>query len=51
MDEGGRWFRRRESGLGWTPVSWQGWLVTLLGVVVVLLVDLAILGRIGIHHR
>ena len=24
------WFRRRRVGLGWRPVSWQGWLVTLL---------------------
>jgi len=30
------WFRRRRFGLGWTPCSWQGWLVTLayLGLVV-----------------
>ena len=33
------WFRRRRVGLGWTPVSWQGWLVTVVaagGVVGVL---------------
>jgi ABC-2 type transport system ATP-binding protein len=24
------WFRRRRSGLGWRPVAWQGWLVTLV---------------------
>jgi ABC-2 type transport system ATP-binding protein len=33
------WFRRRRAGVGWRPVSWQGWLVTLLaisGVVAVL---------------
>lgn len=23
------WFRPRVTGTGWTPVSWQGWLVTL----------------------
>jgi len=23
------WFRRRMVGLGWRPVTWQGWLVTL----------------------
>jgi ABC-2 type transport system ATP-binding protein len=22
------WFRRRRVGLGWRPVSWQGWLIT-----------------------
>ncbi len=27
-----RWFRRRRVGFGWRPVSWQGWLVTLLAV-------------------
>ena len=26
------WFRRRQVGLGWRPVSWQGWLVTVLAV-------------------
>jgi len=24
------WFRRRRAGLGWRPVSWQGWLVSVL---------------------
>jgi ABC-2 type transport system ATP-binding protein len=24
-----QWFRRRRIGLGWRPVSWQGWLITL----------------------
>jgi hypothetical protein len=27
-----RWFRRRRVGFGWRPVSWQGWLITLLAV-------------------
>ncbi len=26
------WFRRRRVGLGWRPVAWQGWLVTLAAV-------------------
>jgi ABC-2 type transport system ATP-binding protein len=30
------WFRRRRVGLGWRPVSWQGWLVS--GVAAVLVV-------------
>jgi hypothetical protein len=30
------WFRRRTVGLGWRPASWQGWLITLVGVVVVI---------------
>ncbi len=24
------WFKRKLYGWGWTPVTWQGWLVTLL---------------------
>ena len=27
-----RWFRRRRIGFGWRPVSWQGWVITLLAV-------------------
>jgi hypothetical protein len=23
------WFRRKRYGWGWTPATWQGWLVTL----------------------
>lgn len=32
----GFWFRRKVYGWGWTPATWQGWLVTLvyLGVVI-----------------
>ncbi len=26
------WFRRRRVGLGWRPIRWQGWLVTVLAV-------------------
>ena len=29
---GGQWFRRRSGGLGWRPVAWQGWAVTLIAV-------------------
>lgn len=25
----GYWFKRKLYGWGWTPVKWQGWLVTL----------------------
>lgn len=32
----GYWFKQRIWGWGWTPVTWQGWLVT--GVFVVLIV-------------
>jgi len=26
----GYWFKRKAFGWGWTPVKWQGWLVTVL---------------------
>ncbi len=29
---GRSWFRRRQVGLGWRPIRWQGWLVTVLAV-------------------
>ena len=29
------WFRRRRIGFGWRPVTWQGWLVTLVAVALV----------------
>jgi len=28
-----KWFRRKTYGYGWTPASWEGWLVTLLYLV------------------
>ena len=30
------WFRRRRVGLGWRPVSWQGWAVTAVAVIAIL---------------
>jgi ABC-2 type transport system ATP-binding protein len=27
-----QWFRRRAIGFGWRPVTWQGWLITLVTV-------------------
>lgn len=32
----GYWFKRKLYGWGWTPVTWQGWLVTALYVALVL---------------
>jgi ABC-2 type transport system ATP-binding protein len=37
------WFRRRRVGLGWRPVSWQGWLVT--GVAVALVIGVLVFLR------
>jgi catechol 2,3-dioxygenase-like lactoylglutathione lyase family enzyme len=28
------WFRRKTYGWGWTPITWEGWLVTLLVVLI-----------------
>ncbi len=30
------WFKRKVLGWGWTPATWQGWLSTLLYMVLVL---------------
>jgi len=30
------WFKRKTYGWGWTPVSWQGWLSTVVYAVVLL---------------
>ena len=24
------WFRRKRFGIGWTPATWQGWLITVV---------------------
>jgi hypothetical protein len=45
------WFRARSNGLGWTPITWQGWLVTVLGAVAFIAADLAILAHFGAFHR
>ena len=34
------WFRRKTYGWGWTPITWQGWLVTALFVAIPLAVKL-----------
>ena len=40
------WFRARVSGLGWTPITWEGWLVTLAGAAVFIMGDLILVGEI-----
>ncbi|MEN9931836.1 MAG: hypothetical protein RIS17_409 [Pseudomonadota bacterium] len=37
------WFRPKRLGLGWTPVTWEGWAVT--GLLALVLVGLAWLER------
>ena len=29
------WFRPKTMGMGWTPQTWQGWLITLVFVVLI----------------
>jgi hypothetical protein len=42
------WFKQRESGLGWTPISWEGWLVSLGSMGVFVAVNLLfVAGLIG----
>ena len=41
-----RWFRPNQSGPGWHPSSWQGWLI-LTGVVAVIVVIVVLL-RTGV---
>jgi uncharacterized integral membrane protein len=31
------WFKRKTYGWGWTPITWQGWLITLLYIVLLLI--------------
>ena len=40
-----RWFRRNQSGPGWHPISWQGWLI--LGVAVGAIIVIVALLRTG----
>lgn len=32
----GYWFKRKLYGWGWTPATWQGWLITLIYIVLIL---------------
>jgi hypothetical protein len=41
------WFRARASGLGWTPITWEGWLITLLSATLAVAVNLVIVARLG----
>ncbi len=38
----GYWFKRKIFGWGWTPATWQGWLVTLVFLGAVILFALTI---------
>jgi hypothetical protein len=45
------WFRARESGLGWTPITWQGWLVTASSAAIAIAANLAAVAYITAAHR
>jgi hypothetical protein len=45
------WFKVRESGLGWTPITWEGWLITIGSAAVVILANIAFIFRLGLFHR
>lgn len=31
------WFRAKQYGWGWTPVTWQGWAITILYIIPIIL--------------
>jgi len=39
------WFKRKTYGWGWTPVTWQGWLLVVGYIILVLLLSLAVEGE------
>lgn len=41
------WFRAKEYGWGWYPISWQGWAVTVLYALLFTLASLVFGGWIG----
>ena len=45
------WFRPRKFGVGWTPATWEGWLVTLLGMAFVMGANLLLISRLAPPHR
>jgi hypothetical protein len=45
----GPWFRPKRNGLGWTPITWQGWLVTIVSCLVVVGLNLVLVLRLGVR--
>jgi hypothetical protein len=45
------WFRTRASGLGWTPVTWEGWLVTLALAALLIGANLILMAHLGVFRR
>lgn len=45
------WFRPKRIGIGWTPATWEGWLVTLLIVAIFMGADLWVVAHLASHRR
>jgi hypothetical protein len=47
------WFRARTGRFshGWMPITWQGWLVTLIGVLVILGLNLGFVAYVILTRR
>ncbi|HEV7158996.1 MAG TPA: hypothetical protein VGN38_11625 [Caulobacteraceae bacterium] len=45
------WFKVRASGLGWTPITWEGWLITLASMALVLAANFVFLAHLGVFRR
>lgn len=41
------WFRAKEYGWGWFPISWQGWLITVLFALLFTISFLIFFGWVG----
>lgn len=41
------WFRAKKYGYGWYPVTWQGWVITLLYLNLITIVTVGINNREG----
>lgn len=45
------WFKRKPFGWGWTPVTWQGWLVTIVFIGAVILNALRLNVPVGLENE
>jgi hypothetical protein len=45
------WFKVRANGLGWAPITWQGWLITILSAALVMVANVAFILHLGVFRR
>ncbi len=45
------WFKAKEYGWGWYPVTWQGWLITLLFALVYAASFIGFVGWLGVSKE